>query len=768
MFKGGTVMFNRKQLVFFALVLIVFAVVLSGCLKGNGKKHPTYQLNVNVTEETEGNPIYAEITILSDKGTRVDQKIGSMVQFKLNKGTYTVQVTDIGFKTWTKNISLTGNTTLPVVLVPKNLVANGDFSAEIGTKPVAGADVLDTEGTWQLALNSPAAIGDAFVENGEGKVAITAGAGGYNVQLLNAPVVIEKGATYLVSFDARSDTEGSKIAFVVGGGADVSWRKYLSEYDGQFTLTTTMDTYAKKFTVDAPTNNNARVEIWILNNDTYYFDHVKLIKIAETDPASIRQPGTLTEADEDLVEDWVLIWSDEFDSDKIDRSVWNFEVGNGHANGIPGWGNNELQYYTDGENAYIEDGKLIIEAREEERTDKHGTYSYTSTRMTTKDNFELTYGRVEIRAKLPIGRGIWPAFWMLGRDIDTNPWPSCGEIDIMEYLGHQPNTVYGTVHGPVSAGPGVGSGYTLETGNFNQDFHVFAMEWDPDEVEFYVDEQLYHVVNKYEIGLSDWVFDKPHFFIINLAVGGNWPGYPDENTIFPQRMEIDYIRVYEDMDPRSIDGEEVWDCEYELNWQPPAPDPGDVPDAPVVDKVTGDQDPEYCFITSDPETREVDVVYGYDNNAHDGDITIDPWGTPYTIVQDVSYEGKNCWQVTAAGGWGGWATVLALMGDVYSPAAPPADFPADLSTYDTIELSLAFSEGSTFTDMKMKFAGPEHEFSLLDYGLDLTVTGWQSISVPLLGFEFDLSTVTQIAIFSVDGAIGVDKFYVTDYYLKTE
>lgn len=284
---------------------------------------------------------------------------------------------DIGFETWTEKISLAKNMNLSVDLIQKNLLANGDFSEEFLPATNAGADVLDTAGTWQLALNVTGAKGEAFVENGEGKVAISAGAGGYNVQLLNVPVAIEKGATYQVSFAARSETEDSKIAFVVGGGADVSWRKYLSESEGEFVLTTSMKNYTKKFTVDAPTNHTARVEIWILNNDTYYFDNIELIKIAETDPANIPQPGTLTEADEDLVEEWVLIWNEEFDGPEIDRSIWKFEVGNGHANGIPGWGNNELQYYTDGENAYIEDGKLIIEAREEKRSDKYGSYDYT-------------------------------------------------------------------------------------------------------------------------------------------------------------------------------------------------------------------------------------------------------------------------------------------------------------------------------------------------------------------------------------------------------
>ncbi|MBA2133827.1 family 16 glycosylhydrolase [Capillibacterium thermochitinicola] len=656
--------------------------------------------------------------------------------------------------------------TLSVVLQPKNQVANGDFSKNFLSSTTDGASVWDTNGTWQLALNVAEAAGNAYAENGIGVVAVTAGAGGegWNVQLLYAPVAVEKGATYRVSFDARSETAGSQIAFIVGGGEDVGWRKY---FNASFNLTTEMKNYTEDFIVEVDSNDNARVEIWLINNDTYYFDNVKLIKIAETDFASLPQPGTLTEADEDKVEDWQLVWSDEFDGPEIERSIWNFEVGNGHDKGIPGWGNNELQYYTDGENVSIEDGKLVIEAREEVRTDQYGTYQYTSTRMTTEGKFEIKYGRVEIRARLPIGKGIWPAFWMLGNDIGTVGWPKCGEIDIMEYLGHQPDTVYGTVHGPVSREMGVSSGYRLETGNFHEEFHVFAMEWDPDEIEFYVDDQLYHVVNKYEIGLSDWVFDHPHFFIINLAVGGNWPGYPDETTVFPQRMEIDYIRVYEDVNPDSIDGLEEWDCDYERWWKT----------EPEVDRVTGDKDPEYYFMADDPTL--IDVIYGWDPNSKDGDITLDTWGTwaPYKI--DAFYAGKNCWEVTAAGGWSPevMGSALALMGDVYSTGAPPADFPADLSTYDYIKLEVAVSEGSTFNDIKIKLALPqgkghlEPEISLKDYGFDPAVQGeWQSISIPLSAFEsttgeYDLSEVTQIGLFSTFGQVGVDKYYVTDYYL---
>ncbi|HLV09532.1 MAG TPA: family 16 glycosylhydrolase, partial [Halanaerobiales bacterium] len=201
-----------------------------------------------------------------------------------------------------------------------------------------------------------------------------------------------------------------------------------------------------------------------------------------------------------------LQWGDEFNN--IDTDIWTFEVGNGHANGIPGWGNAESQYYTDGDNAEIEGGKLVIEAREEERSDSYGNYEYTSSRMITRDAVMMKYGRVEIRAKLPEGQGIWPAIWMLGTD---GGWPDCGEIDIMELVGHQPDTVHGTVHGPgYSGGNGIGSSYQLSDGKFSDDFHTFILEWDEDEIRWFVDDELepFHTIWMDADGYVDYD-DKP-------------------------------------------------------------------------------------------------------------------------------------------------------------------------------------------------------------------------------------------------------------------
>ncbi len=235
-------------------------------------------------------------------------------------------------------------------------------------------------------------------------------------------------------------------------------------------------------------------------------------------------------------EDWELVWGDEFNGETISTENWLFNIGG------TGWGNNELQYYTDRlENVRVEDGILIIEARQE-------TYlgsKYTSARIITQYMQSWTYGRVEARMKLPMGRGVWSAFWMLGDDINKVGWPQCGEIDIMENIG-EPDTIYGTLHGPgYSRGDGVGSFHKKTGTNLTEDFHVYAIEWKPNEIRWYLDDNIYQILTDADIP-GKWVYDHPFFIILNLAIGGNWPGYPDETTIFPQRLYVDYVRVYKD------------------------------------------------------------------------------------------------------------------------------------------------------------------------------------------------------------------------------
>jgi beta-glucanase (GH16 family) len=234
---------------------------------------------------------------------------------------------------------------------------------------------------------------------------------------------------------------------------------------------------------------------------------------------------------------WTLLWHDEFDVPEINSDYWTHEIG-GH-----GWGNGEGQYYTDSpDNAFIEGGKLVIQALEQNMLGKR----YTSARLMTRGKVEVEYGRVEARIQIPYGQGLWPAFWMLGTNINRIGWPHNGEIDIMENIGSEPFRIHGTVHGPgYSGGSGVGGSKRLPGGGrYADDFHLFAIEWEEEEIRWYMDDAEYFRITPASLP-GDWVYDHPFFIILNVAVGGRWPGYPDQTTQFPQRMLVDYVRIYE-------------------------------------------------------------------------------------------------------------------------------------------------------------------------------------------------------------------------------
>jgi len=247
---------------------------------------------------------------------------------------------------------------------------------------------------------------------------------------------------------------------------------------------------------------------------------------------------------------WKLIWNDEFDGKagaQPDPAKWGYDLGG------QGWGNNELEYYTDlPQNAAMNgEGSLAIQAVRVENPASsvlncwYGSCQYTSARLLTKGKFEVTYGRIEARLKLPYGQGIWPAFWMLGNDIDQVSWPQCGEIDIMENIGREPAIVHGTVHGPGYSGAnGVGGPTNLSEGRFADDFHLYAVEWEENEIRWYLDGKQFFSVTPDRVN-GKWVFDHPFFLILNLAVGGQWPGSPDGSTVFPQTLLVDYVRVYQ-------------------------------------------------------------------------------------------------------------------------------------------------------------------------------------------------------------------------------
>ncbi|MGW5668566.1 ricin-type beta-trefoil lectin domain protein [Micromonospora sp. NPDC003776] len=242
-----------------------------------------------------------------------------------------------------------------------------------------------------------------------------------------------------------------------------------------------------------------------------------------------------------------VTWSDDFNGaagTAPDASKWRYDTGGS------GWGNNELQYYTTStRNAALDgNGNLVITARKENPSGYscwYGSCQYTSARLLTRGTFAQAYGRFEARIKIPRGQGMWPAFWMLGNDIDTNPWPNSGEIDIMENVGNQPSTVYGTIHGPGYSGSGgLGGSTSLPGGQALADaFHTYTIDWAPDSITWYLDGVAYSRKTPADAGGNKWVFDHPFFMLLNVAVGGNWPGSPDGSTVFPQTMVVDYVRV---------------------------------------------------------------------------------------------------------------------------------------------------------------------------------------------------------------------------------
>jgi beta-glucanase (GH16 family) len=242
---------------------------------------------------------------------------------------------------------------------------------------------------------------------------------------------------------------------------------------------------------------------------------------------------------------WQLTWSDEFsqqDGSTPDAAKWKF------ATGGNGWGNKELEYYTSRpQNARIRHGNLEIIGRKESFTGPDGVNrDYTSARLITAGKFDQAYGRFEARIKIPFGQGVWPAFWLLGSDEAQVGWPKCGEIDIMENIGREPAIVHGTIHGPgYSGGKGIGSPYALTSGRFVDAFHIYAVEWQPQEIRFYVDDHLYATRKPSDLPPdTKWVYEHPFYILLNFAIGGAWPGSPDETTKFTQTMLVDYVRVY--------------------------------------------------------------------------------------------------------------------------------------------------------------------------------------------------------------------------------
>ena len=231
-----------------------------------------------------------------------------------------------------------------------------------------------------------------------------------------------------------------------------------------------------------------------------------------------------------------LVWSDEFDGaagTAPDPASWTYDLGAG------GWGNEELQTYTNSTDNVAMDGNgnLVITA-------KRNGFGFTSARIKTEDLFNQAYGRFEARIKTPTGPGVWPAFWMLGSNCGEIGWPQCGEIDIMEQRGQESFITHGSVHGPgYSAGDAITKTFALQDGRFDTDFYVYAIEWGEDYIDFFIDDFLYNRITPSDV-TGEWVYDKPFYLIVNIAVGGTFVGFPTADTPFPQSMYIDYVRVY--------------------------------------------------------------------------------------------------------------------------------------------------------------------------------------------------------------------------------
>ena len=242
---------------------------------------------------------------------------------------------------------------------------------------------------------------------------------------------------------------------------------------------------------------------------------------------------------------WQLVWSDDFNGPKggqLDKTKWTFDIGRGQN----GWGNQELQYYTDRpQNVQMDgQGNLVITAIRE----NYEGAQYTSARFKTQGIFDQEYGKFEARLKTPYGQGLWPAFWMLGSNIQEEGWPQCGEIDIMELRGQSPSIAECALHGPGYSGANSITGKNILTNSrYDDKFHVFAVVWEESKIDFYIDNYLYRRIEKSEVEIKgQWVYDHPFFLLFNVAVGGNFLGSPNSDTPFPQQMLIDYVKVYKE------------------------------------------------------------------------------------------------------------------------------------------------------------------------------------------------------------------------------
>lgn len=338
----------------------------------------------------------------------------------------------------------------------------------------------------------------------------------------------DENQTLLITFSARSEvTEEVNVDYQI---QERSARQQVDFIASNGTLTFTPDQPSASISLELTGDDHFEItetfDISLNYNSgiTYNFTIVDddAVKPAEEDADGFFTPESYPSM--------TLLWQDEFNGNSINQNNWTHEVGDE-------WFNNELQAYSDApEYSSVADGKLTITAR-----DNLG--KYTSARMITQDKVEFLHGRVDIRARLPKGQGIWPALWMLGENINEIGWPACGEIDIMELVGHEPHIIHGTAHYDNNGHQYKGRGIALDQGDFSDKFHVFSIIWERDYITWLLDGKPY--LTQTESVIQGFPFNNPHFFIFNVAVGGDWPGNPDGTTVFPQSMEVDYIRVFQ-------------------------------------------------------------------------------------------------------------------------------------------------------------------------------------------------------------------------------
>lgn len=341
-----------------------------------------------------------------------------------------------------------------------------------------------------------------------------------------------------------TSTEPVEVAYSIESGSATVDEDFSGEMDGVLVFDGDEDEQEITFT--------------IIGDETFEGDEVFTIQLSDPVNASLTTASiSITVKDDDArsvsstapeggfsspiaYEDMELLWSNEFIADELDTDEWTWEIGNGDN----GWGNRELQYYRE-ENTALEGGNLVITAKQED----FGGKFYTSSRIITQDKVEFQFGRVDIRAAMPEGQGLWPALWMLGANFDEVGWPACGEIDIMELLGHEPDVVHGTAHFATNTGERRFLGMSRELSGddtFAGEFHVFSIVWSHNRIQWLVDGVQYNMLSPADVSPATWPFNNQFFVLFNIAVGGQWPGSPDATTTFPQQMHVDYIRVFQE------------------------------------------------------------------------------------------------------------------------------------------------------------------------------------------------------------------------------